>query len=194
MYERLFDFNKQRALFIEKTLFGAERGKVLQPEDLIQCQKEFLEIFVGFKEKRDLDGPVVDVFQEYTRSPGMPWGVSFVVYLVNHGIADLLSSVVEVSCPRPFPVTPYASDLDDLPKTNRPLAGDVVVCDGAWFVTKAGKNLTGTGVFKKGKKCGIYERVVDLNGDYFFIDMVKVYSDFIKKSGEITQERVLEFV
>jgi len=194
MYERLFAFNGIRASLIEKVLDMPSQGKSLQPEDLIMHQQRLVTPFIGFREKKEFDGPVVDAFQKYTRSPGMPWGVSFIVYIVNYGIAELLSSVHELDFPRPLPVTPYENDLKELPRTNRPLSGDIVVSNGAWFLSRlSGGDYMGTGMFQKGKRHGVHEMKIEMSEDSFFIDMTAVYKNFIEKSGEITLEKVREF-
>jgi len=192
VYSRLFDFNKQRALFVEK-LLGMAENKGLLPEDLIQHQRKLAAPFIGFRETKEFNGPVVDVFQEYTRSPGMPWGVSFIVYVVNYGVAELLSAMVDLRFPKPLPITPYVSEFSELPKTEQPLAGDLVInSESVWFVSKImNDQVYGVGMFRKGKKHGVYEMPVTPE---YFVDMSAVYRDFIEKSGEMTLNKVSEFV
>jgi len=191
MYERIFDFNKLRAQFVEDFYQRVSQSKNLLPEDLIQHQRNLAMPFVGFRETKVFDGPVVDAFQEYTRSQGLSWGVSFIVYVVNRGIGETLASTVDLQFPTPLPITPFTSEFKDLPKSTRPLAGDILVSgDCAWFVSRLKKDsVVCIGMFPKGKKHGVYEKEIIPQADDFFVDMESVYYDFLKKASDVTQEK-----
>jgi hypothetical protein len=196
MYERIFDFNKQRALFVEDIYRIVDQGSILKSEDLIEHQRKLAAPFIGFRETKVFDGPVVDVFQNYTRSQGLPWGVSFIVYTVNFGVIETLVSDIGIPIQHPLPNTPFVFDLKRLPSTEFPLAGDILVGeDCAWFISRSqGQDILGIGMFQKGKKHGIYEKILPRSEEDYIIDMGKVYKDFLIQLGEATEQRVLENV
>lgn len=189
MYTRLMEFNKQKALLVDSIVLMGYQGRQLQIEDLIQTQRSMSCGFMGLKERNEKH--VVDVFRTYTRSPGLPWGVSFIVYIVNHGIAESVASIAELPYPKPLPNTPFSDALQELPRTNTPLMGDIVVTDNsAFFVSSVSNQVRGIGAHMRGKSYGVVDAIVD--SPLFFIDMGQVYADFMSSAQSITNSKVAE--
>ena len=198
----MVDWELARWEFAEKLDGFSGQKHRLSARDLIDQQMEFARVFVDNTSEDE-----IQKIQEYTRALGHPWAVSFLVYIINEGIVQTLSKMASViRFPDIFPVTPSARILKTWGSafvTKEPYTGDIVLAEdyAGVIVSSNHKRQTlkmiGGDVRKlvkteSGKKMtvGVFEISRGYNDEVVFLDMQKMYDDFLKKARQQASEVV----